>query len=601
MFPWIYYLVSVGLLAILLNQCRPENIARGASNPTRADALFLGLSLLLVTFMRLPGLLYNNELNPDESKTLAGAITLAQDPIFGRSVDGTTLGPINNYLLLLPHKLGLPLDYTTARLVGLLLILASLVFFYRSLRRVVSQLVSRLTFLSTVLFFGWATNNDFLHYSSELTSLLILTICFDAAVQQLQATDVSGSLLARIGIVAGLTPYCKLQSVPIIGVLLGTLLVYLILTHRQKALRPVAILSAGFLLLSLLVFGLAGWFHVVPYFVDYYFVGSLSTYQQIYADTPLVSQGFGIKLLHFPRFLASFSDVVLFSTFNCFLALAAFVWAGLRYGWLGRPSPTTARIALLVVLTALATLWAVVTPGTEFGHHLLLLLFPVGWLTALALEYGVCRPSLKNQRVGSPVLFANVTTLLLLAEVVLSDNLLFPYMTYRIGQPLLTDEWQRREHLQNWQMKQHPTLFSFPDERHLTPLRVSEVIRPYFTGSDRLVVWGWNCRPHVETGRAQGTSDSDCQRTVIPNPMQTRYLTRYARELEVNRPVLFLDAVGSSSLKLTKSNQRHEYFPLINRIIRKQYCFIGLVDDVRIYVRRDRLSSQGVSMNQPTP
>ena len=174
-FPLLYYLISISLVGLLIYQCRPDTMIRRAANPFRSDMLFLAVAQLLLIFMRLPSLFYNEEMNLDESQLLTQAMTLLQDPVYGRSVDGTTTGPINSYLLLIPYAFGLPLDYTAARLTGLLLVSSSLFLFYRSLLPIVTPGISRLSFLVVFLFFSGATEPDFLHYSSELSSLVILT------------------------------------------------------------------------------------------------------------------------------------------------------------------------------------------------------------------------------------------------------------------------------------------------------------------------------------------------------------------------------------------------------------------------------------------
>ena len=67
---------------------------------TFAERLLEDLFLLA---WRWPFLLQASEYNPDESQLLAGALTLTRDPVFWRSVDGTTSGPLNFYLH--PHRL----------------------------------------------------------------------------------------------------------------------------------------------------------------------------------------------------------------------------------------------------------------------------------------------------------------------------------------------------------------------------------------------------------------------------------------------------------------------------------------------------------------
>src|SRR5689334_20995257 len=55
-----------------------------------AGAGFAGMLLLFLVAWRWPFLLCAHEYNPDESQFVAGALTLAHDPVFWRSVDGTT-------------------------------------------------------------------------------------------------------------------------------------------------------------------------------------------------------------------------------------------------------------------------------------------------------------------------------------------------------------------------------------------------------------------------------------------------------------------------------------------------------------------------------
>ena len=85
-------------------------------------AVFPALMLLAVVLFRWPVLLDNRELvDPDESQLIAGALTLRHDPMFWRSVDGTTHGPLAQWPLLALHLAGTALDYTTARTVSALL------------------------------------------------------------------------------------------------------------------------------------------------------------------------------------------------------------------------------------------------------------------------------------------------------------------------------------------------------------------------------------------------------------------------------------------------------------------------------------------------
>ena len=590
MFPWFYYVISLGLLVILILQCQSGDHPKEVKNWFQSDLFFVSLSLIMLTFMRLPSLFHNEELNPDEGQLVTQAITLLQDPVFGRSVDGTSIGPVNSYLLLLPHLFGLPTDYIAAHLTSLILIGLALTIFYFSLLRLISPAASRLSLLIALVFFAWATENDYLHYSSELSSLPIITACFYFAVRILQSKNVSAVTLWGLGIVAGLTPYCKLQTLPLIGMILALVTWYLFQTKRQQAIRPFITLSIAFLLPTIGVFSLAYWFNVERYFIDYYFIGNLTTYAQIYADEPLTHQNFFIKLLRFPIFTIHHPDFSIFILSNSFfIILAAIIFGGSigkKASLWKKPSWTTS----LVLLTALSALWAVVTPGTEFGHHLILLVFPFGWVIGLCLQF-----MLNHQPIQFQTRLVAVVLGLLVGDIALSNHFLLSHIkqfAHRSMKPTVALSVQPDP---TSLQARNPPLFWFPARTEVALSPVAQLIKQYARDSDKMAVWGWNCRYYVEAQLPQGVSENHTQRSIVPNWMRDQYLSRYAHELETNKPAVFLDAVGPSSLILNKRSQQHEQFASINNIIENQYSLVATLDDVRVYIRRDRLTSQHLS------
>src|SRR3954466_15833933 len=76
---------------------------REVRQPNSARSLgwrWWALAAAVLICFRWPMLWVRHELNVDESQLIAGAITLRHDPVFWRSVDGGTAGPIDFYPLL---------------------------------------------------------------------------------------------------------------------------------------------------------------------------------------------------------------------------------------------------------------------------------------------------------------------------------------------------------------------------------------------------------------------------------------------------------------------------------------------------------------------
>src|SRR5947207_2488234 len=93
------------------------------------NSLFFGLTLLAILLGVLPSLA-KDHLSVDEACFLANARKLAFDPVFYRSVDAGSSGPLNIYVLTIPAWFGAPITYVSARLTGAVLMFGLVVCLY---------------------------------------------------------------------------------------------------------------------------------------------------------------------------------------------------------------------------------------------------------------------------------------------------------------------------------------------------------------------------------------------------------------------------------------------------------------------------------------
>lgn len=227
LFTWLdahhgaYWAIALGPTLLLggwiLSAGKQE--ARGPVTPRPLLIWLDAIILFLFLFAwRWPFLLVANEFNPDESQLIAGAITLSHDPIFWRSVDGATSGPLNFYVLLPLHWLGLPLDYFTARLTGLLLIGGALFACHRALANTFGRASAWVSILPATAFFATVTHTDLIHFSTEHLPLFLIGLCFWLLTQR-PSGDRYRLWLACF--VAGSLCWAKLQGAPIALTLIG--------------------------------------------------------------------------------------------------------------------------------------------------------------------------------------------------------------------------------------------------------------------------------------------------------------------------------------------------------------------------------------------
>src|SRR5665213_2535239 len=96
-------------------------------------------SLALLLLSRVPAMVCPFELDRDESQMAAQAMRYAHDLTPWRSVEGETNGPLDSWLLLAAHDLGMPLNYPALHILAALCLAAILLATYAAMRRLAGE------------------------------------------------------------------------------------------------------------------------------------------------------------------------------------------------------------------------------------------------------------------------------------------------------------------------------------------------------------------------------------------------------------------------------------------------------------------------------
>ena len=534
----VAYALTVGVIGLNLKKQIPL-------------ALYLIGAGAVFVLMRLPSVVLNRELNADESQMISHAITLFRDPVYWRSVDGTTIGPLDNYLLVIPRLLGFPLDYTSARVMGLLCGMGSLFFFFVAIKRWFGGSTARITLLIPLIFLAFTQETDYVHYSSEQVPLLLLSVCL-ALLAGLSRRKKEFTFQVKkppvwqsygLGLVAGMIPFAKVQAVPqaLLLVAGGLYLTYQYDRKSQNSKPLLAMLTGGitFPVLALVWMLYHG---VFQDFVDFYILGNA-----VYAG--------GSGLAATP---SQFGKLVLLSP--DFTALLIVVAVSMLVGILSRdrspiksPLSNGLFVPLITLGYGLAAVYAATKSGNLFVHYLNFCIYPLSLAAALGISKNADKKWL-----------ALLGPLLLIGWVMMQDALSF-YKTRQLN------------------------AFVSVDATTLPQSLVVKALKPYVRPDDKLVVWGWQCRYYVEAQLAQGTAENHSERCIFQHPLQQVYRQRYLADMQRNRPAVFIDAVGKNSIWVQdRSTQGYETFPELARYIHKNYRYLGEIDDTRLFIRNDR-------------
>lgn len=542
--PALYWTLALAAtLWCLVLAARPTTLAPEA----RGSTPWFEWALIGCLFAwRWPVLFAAHTLNPDEAQQIAGAITLTHDPVFWRSVDGSTAGPLNFYVLTLPALVGAPLDFFFARLLGLLMIAGSLVILHRTLAGEVGAAVAAPATLAAMLAFALTTDWDFLHLSSEHLSVLMSTAA--AALWWRARPGAGGHSLGRwaaAGFVAGMLPWAKLQAAPFAALFGGAAV--LVAAVRSKATPRGAWLefgayAGGFALpsaLALILIFVAGvqsdfWFSYITRNVQYADQGwdlSFVLSEMVRLTTPLWT---------YPTFV---------------VGCAVLAVTGMTGSLLRRQRPASFAIAAAVF--ALTAIVVVFSPRRGFPHYLLFSIVP---LAALA---GAASPGILSWPHRAAARRALLVALVLGSVSLVGGRLAQP-TSFMIGQ--LAEHWR------------HP----------FSPLALK--VRGAAQPGDSIAVWGWMTEIYVQCALPQAVRDAHSQRQIESGPTQRYYRERYLADFLQHRPAFFIDAVGDGAFGFQdRGVYAHETFPALARIIRADYVLVSDETHARLYVRRDRV------------
>lgn len=531
--------------------------------PPWVYCLALILALLCV---RLPTLL-PGMMNPDEGEFVAAAMKLRQDPVFWRSFDSTTSGPLNFFAPALLNLFGLPFDFASARLLNVLCIGGTLALVYLSARHFMEDWCARLTPLPLLGAAMGFRQNDFLHFSSECVPVLLIATGTWLLISNEFAGRASRSRYMALGIIVAILPLAKLQSVPVAAILGGAALASIFMTHRERKWHLAGYLAVGVCLVPALLFPYLAIFGVYDTFHQSFIVNNL-----LYAGNSKYANALNAEPYTLRRFVAfcfGATDlfwyeigVLSYSLLALYKLLPRFLHRAMR-----RPTGRSTFLTVFIVSMLAASAWAVYRPMREFPHYLVFLIFPLclvptGIFAALLAE--------RTKSTSSPArIWTHPALIFVLLAVVLPVGL----RSTELNSDFESETWM---------------LTASPDADCAACAMLRQLTKP----GDAVAIWGWAAEYYVLTGTVPATRESECAREIEKGPQQSYYDHRFLDDMRQSRPGVFVDAVGPGQFRYEdRATAGHEIFPELRDYVRDNYQLTVDIDGARIY-RRDDLAER---------
>lgn len=531
-------------------------------NIIQSDIFYTLIISALIISGRWPGLLIGYQ-NPDETFLLTGATKLLQDPIFWRSVDTTTSGPLNVYPLMIPSLFGFRLEYASARVIGLGLMIVSVTCLYYSLRCIYSETTARLATFVVAITIALMRFAQYIHYSSEHMpiALLSIAILFCCQIYICQTPQRQNYLIFSLGFVLGMSPFSKYQSIPIaFSIFIVSLhIIWVKSTSINQFFRHIFILIAGSLSFPIFIFLYLIFFDLIDDFWKMSIQTNLLFYVQEASKLKNYSSDWSSKIAIFSQILKTSSETyIIFSLTGITVLLTSIIFFFKKS--LINPFIKSANTSLFIyysLLFLIASTYSVVKPGNPFLHYLLFLIIPCGF--SLGVFIGEIENQLsiftkRRKKWFMTIIFA-IIIILCLRDVFDSR-----------GNRFIS---KRKEFLENY--------INPPAQFIVNHSQIGESI----------AVWGdYPSNVYIQTGLTPALRDIDNIWQIVSHPLQEFYLERYKNDLLKSQPSFFVDTMPEKSTDILKKS--HDHFPLIADFIEKNYELLEEINGFRIYVRSEK-------------
>ncbi|NBV84792.1 MAG: hypothetical protein EBS01_00665 [Verrucomicrobia bacterium] len=498
-------------------------------------SFFVFMATLSVAFpvWRLRSLLYNGEINVDESQFLAQLLRYKTDPIPWRGVDGGSSGPLNTWVLLWAPLLGLKVGYFAARVTGLLCLWSTCCGLALALAEIAGRRLALLLTLPAVTLLLTSLNLDYLFFSSE--QLPIAFIAWTVFFLARQATQPTRLLAYGIGLLTGAMPFCKIQIGP------GAVFLWIvgagILWFQFQASR-----DFWRFLLSQILGGLT-----VPALIlaPVIFVGAWREFFDLYlkAATGYKSPGAGSSALQTPTLMQLIQGVPEFYAFVIVTLGLLSLFAVLLV--LKPRAVSRGRWAALASILGFAAVvgYSVSRSGYAFPHYTILLIPCVTLLGAVTVLF------LGDDKTAPPI------------WVYAAAGLLIPFVQ---GYRAFREATAHPQFLGDWGSGVHP---------------VGAVLAQHAREGQSMFVWGYAPKFYVITGFVPASRFMETISTLTLPPEAesdpNSNLSRLVRDLEKSKPELFVDAPDEfwfPSPTIPRGiAARHHNVPVISRFVSSYY------------------------------
>lgn len=495
---------------------------------------------------RWSSIIYPIPLNPDEVQAAANTLRIMSDGFSWGSLDGTTVGPLNSIVLIWPKFIGLDVTLSFVRLTACFILTCICAFTYLSAVILSERWLAILCCAPLVLFYSFTKSTEFLHYSSELLPVLILSIVnfLVLSILNKSRTFLTTKLLL-IGVLIGSVPFSKLQATPIAAIIGAYALFLIVFYQKKKRTKNITSLVFGVLVIPA--------FFLIPLrlsenFLDFW--NSYIVWAGVYIKSPtslllihhMITQDASLKYCTY--------FLLLLCLFSCLFVQRCIF-----------STQKKATLSLYLASLLAVIFFSISKPGNLFPHYLMF--FPPFLVIFVA-------HSLQD-------IFRT-----LFHKIFFVFFYIFLFLSF-----LWLHSYDSNLDKFNFSRRSHKTIlkqdFSITSPNIFSWLPAT---------NNYLLIWGWMPQWYLLSNRAPATRESHTYGQIVDSKLNKYLRSRFLQDLKYSNPDYVLDAVNGSSFGFNNASKYSpSIFPEFNELLSSSYYELPSLKSnnkcPRLYIRND--------------
>jgi len=507
------------------------------------------------------------ELSGDESELLVQVERYERDLMPWRSVDGSTIGPVNPWFLLVLKQVGWPMNYSAIHFLGALLLGAITVVSYFAVRLFLPFVGAALVGLAGTIAVGLSSSINFMYYATELFPALALGVAVLGLVWARQKGRGAPLALMLASLVAGLAPWAKLQAAPV-ALLICVFIAWAawVDSARERAWR-VRFWLVGFVALAALL----------PTVVIVWAVYAGGIFPDFWASYIVANLGYAGEFTWAKAGLR-LGRLLYWSQLNGLMAGVAAL--AVHYLFTSRRSASVADdparwLRAFAIVYLGTTLYCCIRPPHGFGHYHIFLIGPLFLAAGLWI-----RRLTRLERSDASITWLpdrSVIVALLVPVCLISGY----------------------NHVAGASLRLHLNGMRDNADRDL-PAVVCREINRLAPEASTMVVWGWMPTLYVRSGLFSATRHTISHFLIDPGPSRDLLREQFLREVLAAEPDVIVDAVASDCFvwNWDVPSSGIESFPEFAAYVKANYALVlNVIGDeegvpLRVFVRPSCLAVQ---------